>query len=120
MFSASIVLKFFIIVLQNLPESSSPAFNKWYAAMKLSGSLSDWTQSWWPNLLFNKGYRSIMTNDDLGDVDEEFDSGTLLGEIHSTWADGTSRLTLPFEESVGMANYFHLSWVQLINLEDTH
>ncbi|KAH8201484.1 hypothetical protein TruAng_004332 [Truncatella angustata] len=87
MFAVSIAAKFVILLLQELPKASSSIFNQLGTAKKPTSSLLKQTLLWWPNLLFNKGHRNILTNSDLGDVDEEFDSRTLLAAITSTWAN---------------------------------
>lgn len=87
MFAASIAVKFVIALIQELPEIPSPIVKEGYIANESTGGFSGQTLFWWPTLLLNKGYRGILTNDDLGDIDEEFDSGTLLAAITSTWAN---------------------------------
>lgn len=85
-FAASIAFKFVILLLRELLKPLTPITNKWYAAKESTGGLFSRTLFWWSNSLFKRGHRSILTNDDLGDIDEKFDSSTLLATISSTWA----------------------------------
>ncbi|KAL7928726.1 putative ABC multidrug transporter [Trichoderma chlorosporum] len=85
MFAASIAVKFVILLLRELSKPSIPVTNNWSTAKESTGSLLNRALSWWSNSLFKKGHRSILTNDDLGDIDEKFDSSTLLATITSSW-----------------------------------
>jgi hypothetical protein len=105
MFTASIAVKFVILLLQELPsrerpEPPSQPINEWYTAKESTDGLFNRTLFWWPSFLFNKGHRGILTNGDLGDMDEEFDSATLLVALTSTWANCMCQPTLAFRESV--------------------
>ncbi|KAK4063525.1 uncharacterized protein Triagg1_9402 [Trichoderma aggressivum f. europaeum] len=88
-FTVSVAVKFVILLLEELPRPPSPAFNKNYRAEESTGDLPNRTQGWWPRLysLLKKGSRGILTQDDLGDIDEKFDSSTLLASATSAWAD---------------------------------
>ncbi|GKT42621.1 ABC transporter atnG [Colletotrichum spaethianum] len=85
-FTASLVAKVVMLVLEETPKRAHlPGTEKGAAVESTTGVVSR-SLFWWLNGLFFQGFKLLIGLEDLGAIDPKFDSKLLLGKLDRAWS----------------------------------
>ncbi|KAK7213111.1 hypothetical protein V2G26_020289 [Clonostachys chloroleuca] len=83
-FTFLLVVKAVLLVFEEIPRSSVMASPEKQRGESSAGLVSR-TLFWWLNRLFYLGFRRAIDVDDLGDINDKFDSHALLERLETRW-----------------------------------
>lgn len=89
-FTVSLVTKAALLVLEETPKRAAFVDSKDISRERSAGVISR-SVFWWLNRLFWHAARNLITVDDLGPINEKFDSDTLLNTLEARWKNSTLR-----------------------------
>ena len=87
-FTVSLICKAALLIAEEIPKKST-ADGKHFSRERSSGVISR-SLFWWLNKLFYVAARDIITVDDLGTINEKFDSVPLLDTLEARWKKSSS------------------------------
>ncbi|CAG9951213.1 unnamed protein product, partial [Clonostachys rosea f. rosea IK726] len=83
-FTFLLVVKAVLLAFEEIPRSSVMASPRKYGGEYSAGMVSR-TLFWWLNRLFYLGFHRAIEVDDLGDINDKFDSHALLERLEKHW-----------------------------------
>jgi ATP-binding cassette, subfamily C (CFTR/MRP), member 1 len=84
-FTVAFAAKVGLFALEEVPKVSLVRGGKTEMPRESRGGLLYRTLFWWLNRLLATGYRALIGVDDLGSIDERFDSAQLLAALEKEW-----------------------------------